>query len=314
MLKSGKTLGQFITEVLSVVSTAVYVPAAVLSGGFVLSALLAVSDEDNPIRAVAEAPSPGFAELAWFVLLVALVAALLDPLQFQITRFFEGQTNFTPRSRLTTYQDEVEKQEAAFNELLDDLEQIESKLSSAAEEEKANIRLEKEAKSLELRMSALVRDRLPQADRLLPYRLGNIVRAYEDRSTVELRASGHPLPGNKEIQDFLPFAYFAVPDITRREHDTARAQMQSLCALTVVAPASATMVALSMVTFGSWGLLWAGGAFVVGLIVSIAAHAGARDAGDAYGSALLAISRQYAAGALVVESSADGAAETPVAA
>ena len=82
--------------VLSHVGASTSIPAAVLAGGFALAGILVTSDEQDPLEALARAGPPDFAELALFVVVVALVAAVLEPLQFWITRVFEGSSPLFP--------------------------------------------------------------------------------------------------------------------------------------------------------------------------------------------------------------------------
>ncbi len=90
MKEAGKSLGQFVASVLSSVSAATYVPAAVLVGSLSLAAKLHLSALDDPIKVLSEDVDPSFTELALFVVVVGVVAALLDPMQFFLTRLLEG--------------------------------------------------------------------------------------------------------------------------------------------------------------------------------------------------------------------------------
>ena len=77
--------------------------------------------------------------------------------------------------------------------------------------------------------------------------------------------------------------------------------MQSLCSLILVAPLAAIIVGAATINFGWWSLLWFPVALLLGAIVSVTAFHGAKDAGEAYGTMLLAIAYQFAAEAFAVD-------------
>lgn len=314
-----KSLGQFVADILSVVGAATYVPSSVVVGGIGLAGLLATASEASPIDAVAEASSPSFAELGLFVLVVAIVAAILEPLQLKITRVFEGYWGKLGLARADRYRAERKKVSDRRNELAISRRQLQQivKIPATSENEADLDRWKRRlaAETRELRLLSAEFDRWPRSERVLPTRLGNTIRGFEDRATETLAAAAAqlPLPGNGDIHDLLPYAYFAIPQATRDSHDRFRGQVQSLATLVVVVPVVAVALAASVWHFPE-GWLWGSSILGSGCLVALAALAGARDAGEGYGAMLLAISQQYVGGAFATtETTAANVQNSPTA-
>ncbi len=295
-----KSLGEFVASVLSTISGATYIPAAVIVGGAWLAGILATTKERTPADAVVHAPMPGFAQLGVFLVVVLLVAAVLEPIQFWLTRIAEGHIQIPlvgparQRHWVALHDELAQRREQASDE-------IESAVSGSGPD------LTKDAVDAlheTIRSASATLRAFPQRDRIVATRLGNLVRSFEDSANTELKAAGSSLPGNGEIQDLMPFAAFAIPELTRQEHSYFRSQLQCMVTLMLVAPVVTATIAITLgLTFGISG--WTAGVIVVGVVVTVACASGARSAGDGYGRMLLAIARQYTVGVVTVMAQTD---------
>lgn len=290
MKETAKSLGEFLGSVLSTVSGAAYIPAAVVVGGVWLAGVFVNSGDESPVEAVVSAPVPTFGQLAVFVVAVMVVAAILEPVQFWLTRLAEGHIPIPLLGK------------RLLDNKLARYDRLESDRVSAAigRQLKSPGRIPLRAGYVEkldeiVRTSSARLQTWPDRDRVVGTRLGNVIRRYEDAANETLAPCRDTLPGNGEIQDLLPFAYFAIPEATREQHAHFRTQLQCMVSMTFCVPLVTFALAMAV-----GRVCWVVGVLVGGALVSSACASGARSAGDAYGTILLAIARQYVAGSVDV--------------
>ena len=318
MGSAAKSLGQFVTEVLSGVSSATYLPASVIVGSFWMSAVLWTSPASNPVDAIVGASSPSFGSLALFVVTVAIVAALIEPLQFRLTRFLEGY-NRDNTAQLKEFDELEESFQKAMSDknalaaktkvlrerlakLREEAAQVDDNSSADDGEKKAQESVLTELRSARSQLktvSATVdslnrqRESWPRRDRVLATTLGNTIRSYEDQSNTLLKQLQPALPGEPTtVQELLPYIHHALPEELRNQHDRFRGQLQTMTTLVAAVPAATVPLTTSLITFG-WNWTWMLAVVSVSAAVTVGAHRGAVDAGDGYGTLLLAITRRY---------------------
>ena len=322
MAEERKSLGEFIADVLSHVGASTYIPAAVLAGGIALAGIVVTSDEQDPLEAIARAGPPDFAELALFVVVVALVAAVLEPLQFWITRVFEGYSRLFPAWsywRMAKKRDALDEKRQVIGDRIEVAHAVLVALSerpatvpwapSGDRRELLNER--RQAVAYEIaqleRQKRNLSDRLrswpAEDDRLLPTRLGNVIRHFEDRANEILGGStDERLCGATELQEVLPLVHSRLPGGMAAQHDFFRAQLQTTTALMMVIPIVGVLLTVAVDPI-PWSI-------AVGLVtaaMTAAAYSGARSAADGYGTMLVAIA-EYSATTIDLRDGTDRAA------
>lgn len=138
-----------------------------------------------------------------------------------------------------------------------------------------------------------------QPHRVLPTRLGNVLRSYEDRVAP---------PGSMEVERFVQRRVHEIPAPLLVEHDQFRGRLDLYCSLVLVSVIVALAgLLLAPVARGS-AAIW----FVSWLSMSGLSYRAAVASAHGYGSVLLSIKEQLGADVSAPVPSSGRAADTPV--
>lgn len=289
MKVASKSLGEFIADVLSTVSSATYMPASLIVGVVTLIGRFRIDPELTPFAALRQSGSPTWTEIAVFVVATGILAAVIDPLQFFVTRLMEGHIGSRP-TRLSS-------QRATWADLHARRDKLVQQSAGLGRDSDLGFDTRQEVVMLSRQLQKLPASK----GRVTSTSLGNLIRAYEDQANEVLRKSNNlPAEIPPSIQQALPALYFAVPPETRAQHDRFRSQLTMLCTMVLVVPLTATAASVSVFAHPLWAAAFA----TSGALLTLLAYSGARSAGDGYGTMLLAIARQVSAGRVTMEATA----------
>ena len=112
------------------------------------------------------------------------------------------------------------------DKVFDKRDELQEKLDGLTDDanDKQRVRLRRRIAERESRgdLLTLRLEKWPETDeRILPTRLGNLLRHYEDQANDLLRSTrvdGAPW-ALQSLEDLLPLAHFAIPPSTREQHD-----------------------------------------------------------------------------------------------
>jgi hypothetical protein len=248
---------------------------------------------------------------------------VLEPLQFWITRVFEGYSRLFPEWsywRMAKKRDALDEKRQAIGERVEMAEAVlvaldeppataprtHSRRGRAAHRaglKKQRLIIVDEIVQLERQkrdLSHRLRSWPTEDDRLLPTRLGNVIRHFEDKANGILGGSNDErLCGAEELQEVLPLVHSRLPEGMAAQHDFFRAQLQTATALMMVIPIVGVMLTVAVDP-----IPWSIGIALLTVGMTAAAYSGARSAADGYGTMLVAIA-EYSATTIDLRDSAD---------
>lgn len=293
-----KSLGEFIADVLSTVSAATYLPAALVVGVGTVIGRFRVDTKLSPFEALRASGTPTWTEIAVFVVMTGILASVIDPLQFFVTRLLEGHIGGSGYR--------LQSNRRKFRELHDQRNGLAKSLAELKPDSA-------QAPEIKDKIVAISRSLLKfpsRESRVTSSSLGNLIRAYEDRAnTVLQKSAALPKEIPPTIQDVLPALYFAVPSETRAQHDQFRSQLTMLCTMVFVIPFVTFAAVISVLEHPMWAITFA----IAGAIVTALSYSGAKAAGDGYGTMLLAIARQVGVGRVTMNTAVNSSSAPQVA-
>lgn len=111
----------------------------------------------------------------------------------------------------------------------------------------------------------------PVPIRMLPTRVGNILRAHEDATR------------DPEVQSLVQRVFDQLPRSLQVEHDEQRTKLDLYCSMVFVVLCSTGVAAVRLYGFGAW---WVGGPIAVGVVAAWMMYRGAVATARAYGGLL----------------------------
>jgi hypothetical protein len=308
-------LSQVLGKILQQLSISAWVPAAMLVGNGAVLLQLHAARNFNIAAAVKELTAKPLGTVIILAFALVLTTVVTQAFEFEVIRFLEGyfdsdngliqaimawrirrheakRKRFEIRLRDTT----IDAREQAAQEMRQfpgyDLEMLDYLARMPAKNsEEFDPGLDEKVQSINwmMRAPSAIRYRLASIDarfqsypraRLLPTRLGNVLRAAEDKVT---RNRG------ENLQGFVIRHLDELPPALQSQHKEYRTRLDMYCCLTV---AFSVLVAISVVVLRDatpiWGVL---GAVVIYALLACLSYQAAIATARAYGLILLEISR-----------------------
>lgn len=311
-------LSQLLSNILDQLSISAWLPAAMLVGNAAVLLQLHSNRNLNIADAVKELTGKPLGTLIVLAFSLLLATIVTQAFEFEIIRFLEGYYNSThriiqaalsfrirrheaKRGRLQHKHQQVERaafmkardkmlsMEGAYDRTLldiieDGLYQRKREIASAVESAISQINWRAQLPSHTRYKMDCIRARLesyPVSNRVLPTRLGNVLRASEDKL---------PLARGENLEGFVIRHYDKLPPALKAEHKEFRTRLDMYCCLVLVFTALALLgIALLIDAAPPWGVaLFAGSYWAMSYVCYEAAIASARG----YGGALLEIGQQ----------------------
>jgi hypothetical protein len=306
-------LSQLLSKILEQLNISSWLPAAMLVGNAAVLLQLHSNGNFNITGAVKDLSGKPLGTLIVLAFALLLAAIITQAFEFEIIRLLEGYLNSThgliqagvgsrirrhetKRSKLEAMQEEAEQ--VAFmqarKELLADPEPPERAMLDLVEDKifkrHQEVQLAPDVASLrdeldwQARLSGDTAYRLdciearlesyPESNRVMPTRLGNVLRAAEDRL---------PLGEGEDIEGFVIRHYDELSPSVKDEHKDYRTRLDMYCCLvlvfTALAPLALALLIGTTPTWGVWVFVAAYG--IMAYVCYEAAIASARGYGEA---------------------------------
>jgi hypothetical protein len=305
-------LSQLLSNILDQLSISAWLPAAMLVGNAALLLQLHSNHNLNIADAIRQLTGKPLGTLVVLAFSLLLATIITQAFEFEIIRFLEGYYNSTHRiiqavlafrirrheAKRTKLQhkhqqaeraafmkarDKMLTKEGAYDRALLDIiedrlyERKTREVTSAVESEIARINWRAQLPSHMRYKIDSIRARLefyPISNRVLPTRLGNVLRASEDKL---------PLARGENLEGFVIRHYHELPPALKAEHRAFRTRLDMYCCLVLVFTALALLgIALLIDATPPWGAaLFAGSYCAMSYVCYEAAIASARGYGGA---------------------------------